>query len=221
MRKLLKYITGKTLQPFVAAYLSRTRTYRYNDIRLTIPPQVFHPAFFFSTKYLLRYLAPLDLNNKTFLELGAGSGLISFNAEKKGAVVTSTDINKTAIQYLEKNKTLNNSSINIIHSDLFNDIPVQSFDFIVINPPYYKKNPQTELQHAWYCGEHGEYFERLFNDIKPYIHNNTEALIILSDDGDIQMVKDIAKKHRCTLSLADKKNMLLETNFIYRILPQK
>lgn len=218
LRKALKYITGKTWQPFVASYLSQPRIYRYKGIRLTIPPQVFHPAFFFSTRYLVKYLSKLDLNNKTFLELGAGSGLISFFAEKKGATVTATDINRTAIEYLEKNKKENNSRINIIHSDLFNNIPQQQFDIIVINPPYYKKQPQTELEHAWFCGENGEYFDRLFRDIRPYIHKDTTAYIILSDDGDIPMVKVIATKHHCTLSLTDKKNMLLETNFIYRIL---
>jgi release factor glutamine methyltransferase len=168
----------------------------------------------------MKYLSGINLQGKTFLELGAGSGLISFSAEKAGASVTSTDINKTAIVYLEKNREYNNSSIRIIRSDLFNDIPRQQFDFIVINPPYYKKQPTTELEHAWYCGEHGEYFERLFSGIKPYMHSDTNALIILSDDGDIQMVKDIAVKHQCLLALTDQKNMLLETNFIYRIIPQ-
>lgn len=201
----------------VASYLSKTRRYRRNGIILDIPPQVFHPAFFFSTKYLIRYLASQNLQGKTFLELGAGSGLISFTAEKAGAMVTATDINPIAIEYLEKNKLSNRSGIRIIHSDLFQTLPEQEFDIIVINPPYYKKQPATELEHAWYCGEHGEYFERLFAGIKNYMNSETLALMILSDDGDIQMVKEIAKKHHCSLTLLDKKNFILETNFIYRI----
>jgi release factor glutamine methyltransferase len=42
------------------------------------------------------------LKNKHVLELGAGSGLIAIKAAKEGALVTATDINPVAIEYLHK-----------------------------------------------------------------------------------------------------------------------
>ena len=111
-------------------------------LRLRIPKDVFHPGFFRSTKILLKYIDGLPIAGKRFLELGAGSGLISFAAAKKGAVVTATDINAQAVKYLGENSRANRLALEIIHSDLFTDIPHCRFDIVAINPPYYKKDPE-------------------------------------------------------------------------------
>src|SRR6476620_7758593 len=139
MRNAIKYFVGATYKPWLVKYLSTTKNYQYNGIKLVIPHEVFHPGFFFSTKLLLKYLDQYPLKGKTFLELGAGSGLIAISASKKGANVTATDINPIAVKFLKKNAESNNIHMNIIHSDLFQNITFQHFDFIAINPPYYKK----------------------------------------------------------------------------------
>jgi release factor glutamine methyltransferase len=115
MRNAIKHLTEKTYKPLLVKYLSTTKSYQYKGIKLIIPPEVFHPGFFFSTKLLLRYINQFFLQQKTFLELGAGSGLIAIYAAKKNAIVTATDINPVAIEYLKKNSDVNNVSITIIH----------------------------------------------------------------------------------------------------------
>ena len=67
------------------------------------PPEVFHPGFFFSTRLLLKLYQTIAIAGKSFLEPGCGSGLISIYAAKKGAIVTATDINPVAIEFLKKN----------------------------------------------------------------------------------------------------------------------
>ena len=191
----MKHIVARTYKPLLAKYLSKTRTYSYGHIRLEIPPQVFHPGFFFSTGLLLRYISALTLPGQRFLELGAGSGLISIYAAKKGATVTATDINPVAIECLHRNCDQNKVKPEIILSDLFADIPEQSFDIIAINPPFYKKYPQTMADHAWYCGENGEYFWQLFNKLGKYIHQNSIVLMVLSEECDINMINEIASGH--------------------------
>jgi release factor glutamine methyltransferase len=119
MKGVLKHIVARTYKPLLEKYLSKTRTYQYEDIRLEVAPEVFHPGFFFSTHVLLKYLKKLPLENKLFLELGCGSGLIAIYAAKKGAVVTATDINKIALQFLAKNCRFNNTALRIIESNLF------------------------------------------------------------------------------------------------------
>src|SRR5690349_19019470 len=153
--------------------------YTYKGIRLVIPPAVFHPGFFFSTRLLLRYIAALPLKNKLLLELGAGSGLIALYAARQGAQVTATDINPVAIQSLEMNRHSNHIPLTVIESDLFTNIPKQAFDIIAINPPYYKKQPGTPAEYAWYCGERGEYFQQLFSGLQPYIHAQSMVLMVL------------------------------------------
>src|SRR5258708_1974221 len=128
MGRSIKYIVDRLYRPLLVRYLSSTRTYSYKGIRLLVPPEVFHPGFFFSTRLLLRHISRQLLQGQSLLELGAGSGLISLFAAQKGAVVTAIDINPTAIEYLESNSSRNRLPIVIIRSDLFSQIPKQPFD---------------------------------------------------------------------------------------------
>lgn len=217
MRRLVKYIVANTYRPLLVKYLSGTRQYRYQDIRLQIPPDVFHPGFFFSTKLLLRYVSSYPLVNKTVLELGAGSGLIAIAAAQRGAIVTASDISTVAVQTIWKNKVQNKVDLTVLESDLFSAIPVQAFDFIVINPPYYKKNPVTWKDYAWYCGENGDYFKNLFAGLRRYMQETSEVLMVVCDGCDLAMIKEAAAKHSFRMHCVQKSQNLLEKNFIYRI----
>jgi len=193
----------------------------HKGIVLSIPQEVFHPGFFFSTKLLLKYISQLSLNQKTFLELGAGSGLISIFAAKQRATVTATDINSIAVEFLQINRQMNDVNMSVLHSDLFEDINLQRFDIIAINPPYYKKQPKTDADYAWCCGERGEYFERLFNGLGNYMHANSSVLMILCDGCDIRMIEMMAKSNGFQMACVFKKKNLLENNFIFKISQQK
>jgi len=214
-----KYIIGHVYKPLLVKYLSRARAYHYKGIKLMIPPEVFHPGFFSSTKLLLKYVATQPLNQRSVLELGAGSGLISMFAVRKGAKVTATDINLKAIEYLRTNTSSNRLNVDIIHSDLFKDIPPQTFDYIAINPPYYKKEPRSQTDYAWYCGPNGEYFEGLFSDLLCYMHSGTKVFMILCDGCDIKMIKEMAAKNRVELKCVHKSKNWIESNFIFKIEP--
>jgi len=217
MNTVFKHIVAHTYKPLLVKYLSKTRVYRYKDIRLEIPPEVFHPGFFFSTHLLLQYISKLPLNEKLFLELGCGSGLISIVAAKQGAFVTATEINRVAIGYLITNSRHNKVKLEIIESDLLNDVPKKKYDIIAINPPYYKKDPVTPQDYAWFCGENGEYFSALFDTIDDYIHPGTEILMVLFDGCDMDMITGFAAKKDFTLNCVYSKQNILEKNFIYKI----
>jgi release factor glutamine methyltransferase len=217
MRGIVKYIMAKTYRPLLVKYLSSTRMYAYKGIELQVPPQVFHPGFFFSTKYLFKYLRGKSLANKTFLELGAGSGLLAIYAAQNRAIVTATDINPFSIECLEKNAEGNNVEMEVIQSDLFDDIPESKFDMVVINPPYYKKNPSTGLDHAWYCGENGEYFQKLFSALERYVHQHSDIIMVLCDGCDLGMIRNIALQHRFNMDCIHTKANLVERNYLFKI----
>ena len=105
----------------------------------------------------------------------------------------------------------------IIHSDLFANIPEQSFDIIAINPPYYKKQPQTMADYAWYCGENGEYFEQLFTKLGEYIHKSSIVLMVLSEECDINMISEIASGHNFYMQKKITKRSVWEHLYIYQI----
>jgi release factor glutamine methyltransferase len=217
MRQTIKHITTRLYKPLLVKYLSATRMYTYKSIRLVIPPTVFHPGFFFSTRLLLRYIAALPLKNRSFLELGAGSGLIALFAAREGAQVMASDINTVATHSLEMNSQSNRIPITVIKSDLFTNIPPQAFDIIAINPPYYKKQPKTPAEYAWYCGEQGEYFQQLFNSLQPYMHRQSQVLMVLCDGCDLSMIKEMAAVNRFTLRCVFEKKNWVETNYIFKV----
>jgi release factor glutamine methyltransferase len=221
LKTTIKYIVGATWQPLLRKYLSKTRTYHYKNIRLQVPSSVFHPGFFFSTHLLLNQLQKISLKNKKLLEPGAGSGLISVYAAQHGALVTATDINPVAVACLKENSEKNKVQINIIESDLFDEVPSQFFDIIVINPPYYKKEPESYIDYAWNCGENGEYFQKLFSQLQTYIHPETKILMVLCDGCDVDMVKSMANENGYAMQTILAKKNMIEKNFIYSIEPRQ
>ncbi|HEV8272295.1 MAG TPA: methyltransferase [Chitinophagaceae bacterium] len=217
MQKIIGRLANTFYKPLLTKYLSKTRGYRYKDIRLRIPPEVFHPGFFFSTRLLINFIKRLEIENKTFLELGAGSGLISIYAAKRKAKVTATDINPVAVENLNINSLQNDVAIEIILSDMFKNIPKQDFDLVIINPPYYKRNAITFKDYAWYCGENGEYFQSLFKSLGDYMHNTSIVLMILSQNCDFGMIRSIAEKNQFRLDCTYKRKNIMEENYIYKI----
>lgn len=221
MEKAMKYMAERFYRPFLQKYLSVRRTYAYKGIRVEVPPGVFHPGFFFSTKLLLRHLGRQPLRGRTFLELGAGSGLISVFAAQRGAIVTSTDINPLAVKCLKKNRALNSASMDVLESDLFTSIPCQLFDIIAVNPPYYRKQPATDAEKAWYCGENGEYFTGFFSGLGKYVHDGSEIWMVLCDGCPLDMIHRQAAACGWALKSVYTRRNLLERNDIYRIEPKE
>jgi release factor glutamine methyltransferase len=217
LNTVLKHIVANTYKPLLAKYLGKTRIYRYKNLRLQIAPEVFHPSFFFSTQMLLQYISKLPLQKKELMELGCGSGLIAMVAATKGAIVTATDINPVAVEFVKKNCMHNNVQMKIFQSDLFKTIPEKQYDIIAINPPYYQKKPVTIQDHAWYCGERGQYFEKLFKGIHKYIHADTEILMVLFDGCNMEMINGFAAENSFVLNCVQSKQHTLEKNFIYKI----
>ena len=217
MKLFLKKISHPLLKFGLQFYYSKPRPFWYDNICIQIHPDVFPPQMTFSTKILLDFINEMDLNDKTFLELGCGSGIISLLAAKKKAFAIASDINQTALGYLEKNALQNNLNVQIVYSDLFEQIGNNTLDYIIINPPYYPKTPKNVKEQAWFCGEKFEYFEKLFMQLPNFLSTETKCYMILSQDCDVEKIKAIASKNTMTFELILEKKELVETNFIFRI----
>jgi release factor glutamine methyltransferase len=217
MNTIIRNIVKQTYQPLLVKYLSASRQYRYGGLLLDVPPEVFHPGFFTSTGFLLRYLVLMDLKAQSLLDLGAGTGIIAIAAAKQQAIVTATDINPIAVQCIAANGQRNNVALRIYESDLFDAIPASTFDVIAINPPYYRKDPRSMKEHAWYCGANGEYFRKLFQQLPAFIHEGTQVLMTVCDGADSAMIHRMACESGFLLTCIRKRQHLMQKNFLYSI----
>lgn len=217
MIKLLRKIFFPILKKVYEHYSSTERTYKYKNIEIKILPGVFHPGFFFSTKFLLSHLEKISIQDKSVLELGAGTGLISVYCSNQGAKVTATDISKKAIENISLNSEINNCNIIVIESDLFDNIQKQEFDLITINPPYFPSQPKNEKELTWFCGENFEYFHKMFRTIGNYFNKSSMVLIVLSEVTDIEKIVRIAEDYTLKLEVLEKRKFWGEQNFIYTL----
>jgi release factor glutamine methyltransferase len=218
MRQTLLRFFGKPIRKGVQWYLSKPREFRFKDITVSVSPGVFHPGFFFSTRFILDFLASQNLDGKKLLDLGCGSGIISIYSQRRGASVTAVDINQKAVRNTIENSIKNEVKISAFVSDLFGSIPQTLFDWIVINPPYYPADPKTEEENAWNCGKNHEYFEKLFTGLGNYITAESKVLMILSEVCDLKTIFEIASSKSFFFEKISQKKVWADgQNYLYFI----
>ncbi|MCB9188441.1 MAG: methyltransferase [Flavobacteriales bacterium] len=199
-------------------YLRRSRSiqdYSFKGLTIKILPGVFSPQGTRTTELFSDYLLDLDWKDKRVLELGAGSGIISFLLANKGAKITASDISENAINGLKENRTNLQLDIEIIKSDLFNDLS-GSFELVLINPPFFNKKPTNDQEIAWYCGENFEFFHTLFEQFskRPF---SEEMWMILSKRARIDEIVQIIKEKNLKTSEIVDLNMKKEPHVILKI----
>lgn len=131
------------------------------------------------TYFLLEFLKDKELEGKKFLEMGAGNGLISIQAAKKGAEVTAVDINSEALRRIEL-EAEEGLEIKTVESDLFNRVD-GVFDLIVFNPPYLPGKKDMKGDETWKGGEKGvEVTERFLDGVNDYLDEEASVYVIVS-----------------------------------------
>ena len=220
MRKIFKQIISLLLVPLTRWYLRKERQYVHHDVRVTVFQGVFHPGLFYSTKFLIDYILTQPLKDKSLLELGCGTGLLSIIATQNGAAVTATDLSHRAIENITFNAKQNRIQLRIIYSDLFDSIEQKPFDWIVINPPYYARSVKTEEELAWHCGEEFDYFKKLFSTLKDYMHSTTQVIMVLTLGCELDKIFAIAENHQFQFDLLQEKIVFFDgKDFLYQIKP--
>ncbi|HIJ99323.1 TPA: methyltransferase [archaeon] len=111
----------------------------YRDFVFEVSDDVYSPredSFLIADSFELK-------GSEKVLDLGTGSGILAIIAASKGCEVTAADINPEAVKYAKKNAERNQVSIEVIESNLFENIP-GDFDIILFNLPYLKITEEPE-----------------------------------------------------------------------------
>src|SRR5574344_2162336 len=119
--KNLDNIINKINQNYPVQYLiGYVDFYGY---KINVNENVLIPRFETETliEKTLALINRLNLNNKSVLEIGTGSGCISIalKGEIKTLEITATDISRKALMVAKKNAKINRCNINFINQDLF------------------------------------------------------------------------------------------------------
>lgn len=149
--------------------------------------------------------------NRSVLEIGCGTGLLSLIASRYAKKVTASDINPHAVTLTQRNIESNKiKNIRIINSDLFNDIK-DSFDIILFNTPYLPQSSEETLDNpinsAWDGGPDGRKVIRRF--LSESIHHLNQKGILLflesSLSGYQQSIEYLKNKGLCAKVISTKK----------------
>lgn len=205
------------LKPLHRWYSSGTRHLKLNGMRLQVNPGVFHPGLFFSSRAMGEFLNTLDLKNKTLLDLGCGSGFLALYSAKLGAKTTGVDRNPAAVQNTAYNASQNRIDVDVLESNLFSALNDQKFDFIVVNPPFFPKNPESDADLAWFAGENLAYFRQLFSQLPHHLSGGGKCYMVLSGRAPVDQIILLANHHDLSMTMVAEKHHLFEKSWIYRI----
>lgn len=212
-------VLQRLLGRYITRWMRRRHVVRFgrrpHRLRLEVPVGVFPPRFFFSTALLARVLRRMPLEGRTLLEVGSGSGAVSLAAASCGARVTAIDISTMAVYATRRNAVLNDLDVDVRESDLFGAVD-EAFDVVVVNPPYFRHEPSSELDHAFHAGAGFEYFHRLFAELGDHVRPGGEVLMALAEGCDAA-IAGIAEQHGCRLELHDRSRSLLQWNYVFLV----
>lgn len=157
--------------------------------------------------FLREWVDQLELSGKTFLEMGAGTGIAAKTAYDKGAEVTASDIDAETVEYLEEELP---DDVKVMKSDLFGNIKGK-FDIIVFNPPYLSGDRQGNSDPLVGGNKGTEVTERFLKNVSNHLNDEGEAYLILSSETDFQEIKE---KH--DLVQVDSRKLWFETLYLMK-----
>jgi release factor glutamine methyltransferase len=175
--------------------------------------EVYNPS---DDSYMLLRIVKVA-RDETFLEVGAGTGLIAIHAAKMGAKVTATDVNPHAVELTRRNAARNQVRIQVQQSDLFDKVDGY-FDVIAFNPPYLPSDSSSTswIERSWSGGEKGSeilvsFLDQAWRHLAP---GGRIYMVLSSLTGLTSVLK--AAKERYESEMLEEQRMFFESMFAYR-----
>ena len=138
----------------------------------------------FGTKLLITNVLKTNISGDV-LDLGCGYGIIGIVLKKlKDVNITMCDINKRAIHLSKMNAKVNNTTVNVLLSDGFENIE-DSFDYIVSNPPI--RVGKKKL------------YELITNSMNRLNKCGVMYIVIRKEQGALSFIKDMEKSYNVNI----------------------
>lgn len=121
----------------------RSRSFTFDEREFVLRRGVFDPvrhlsgvAFAGQLAAVIEQCAP---NARTAVDLGTGSGVLAATLARLGLTVVATDVSSAAVRCATEN--CRELDVEVRHGDLFGPIEGETFDVVVVNPPYERSVP--------------------------------------------------------------------------------
>jgi methylase of polypeptide subunit release factors len=199
---------------------TRTAVTHVAGFRLTVPPTVFHPKVFLTSKFFAGYIGELDLTGKRVAEVGTGSGILSLAAARAGATsVVAIDINPNAAFAATINGRDNNlPQVRGVASNLMSGIAARPmFDVIITSPPSFPGEPIDLADRAWHAGPHYRDIAALFDQARERLAPGGVVYLLLSSDSDLTLLGELIHRAHFTARLISKHSIFIEDFILYEL----
>ena len=187
-------IDGKPLQ-----YITQKQEFMGIDFFVNEDVLIPQPDTEILVETVLDICKKYDKQSLRILDLCTGSGAIAISLSKiLNTQVFASDVSTKALKVAEKNNVLNNSKVEFIESNLFEQINGEKFDIIVSNPPYIKneeikslsKQVQNEPYIALAGGEDGlDFYRKIIDEAYKHINKNGYLCLEIGYDQKEDLIK--------------------------------
>ncbi|HEX2212624.1 MAG TPA: 50S ribosomal protein L11 methyltransferase [Mycobacterium sp.] len=199
----------------------RTRTVTVGDLNLLVPPSVFHPGIFITSRIFAAFLRSLDLTGKSVVEIGTGSGVLALSAARAGArSVLALDINPAAVSAADGNAARNDLSaiVSARVSDLLSALAAdETFDVIISSPPSFSGEPRDMADRAWHAGPCYRDIVTLFDQAHEHLATGGAMYLLLSSDTDLALMEQLARTAGFDWREVVRHSIWVEAFIIYRL----
>ncbi len=173
----------------------------YGGLELVVFPNVYAPEFFDDSLWYAKQLKEI-VGNKSLLEIGTGTGVISIFCAKNGAKIVATDINPDAVKNAQANAKKHNLPVSIREGNLYEPLSAEEkFDFIFWAHPFNSWDMPVDMLLASGIDPRYEGLRGYIAGAKNHLTQNGKLLLGTGDSADLKLIESIGKENGYTLKL--------------------
>ena len=182
---------------------------------ILVLPQVLNPKLFRTGEFLAHTLASVPIpEDATVLDMGTGTGIGAIAASERAAHVVAVDVNPEAVRCARINVLLNEveERVDVLEGDLFAPLDGRCFDLVLFNPPYFRGEPRTLMERAFYASD---VVDRFAAGLQDHLRPGGKTLLLLSSDGEEETFLQTFRDHGFDVGVAATRDFRSEVVTIY------
>lgn len=182
----------------------------------TILPNVFSPEIRSNSLWYAEKILKL-ISGDSFLEVGAGAGILSVEAAKKRFKVVATDVDHQAVKNIALNSKNHNVSVDVREGDVFSPIQEdEKFDNIFWNHPWIFSEKEVDDRHKVTYDYNYEALEKFIKLGKNHLKENGRIFLGTGNLARIDLIQKMAEEAGLKINLECKEEKPLASGDDYK-----